>query len=276
MHLFVATRIYKHILAFLHHIYYIVIGTVRGCFMARLGQNWQNHRWGEREEYSWQDNGFRYDYGWLKKIVIATILFLVVYCLHISETTLGTMVDEGIHYTLSTQTDFNYVGEKIASHVPADIDLSVLKKVQTAVSKPVDPLFYMSKPVSGKIISPFGWRIDPISKQEVMHEGVDIEAALGTNIRAVAAGKVKTVTDSAQYGKTLILEHSQDIDTVYGHLGEILVSSGDMISQGQVIGKVGKTGMVSASMLYFEVREQGKAIDPLTRIKGDFPTAEGK
>jgi len=244
--------------------------------MGKVGNKWQNHRWGEREEYSWQDNGLRRDYGWLKKIIVAAIIFILVYCVHLSETPLASMVDEGIHYTLSTHTDFNYVVEELVSHAPATIDLSVLKKVQTAVSRPADPLLYMSKPVPGKIISPFGWRVHPVSKQEMMHEGVDIEATLGTNIRAAAAGKVKTVTDSAQYGKTLILEHSQDVETLYGHLGELLVSPGDVISQGQVIGKVGRTGMVSGPILYFEVREQGKAIDPLTRIKGDFPTVEGK
>lgn len=244
--------------------------------MARLGPKGQNNRWGEREEYSWQDNGPRRDYDWLKKSVIATILFVLVYCLHISETTVGMMADEGIHYTLSTQTDFNYLVDQIANHVPVPIDLSVLKKVQTAVSKPADPLLYMSKPVPGKIISSFGWQVHPVSKQEMLHEGIDIEAVLGTNIRAAAAGKVKTVTDSALYGKTLILEHSQDIDTLYGHLGEILVSPGDAISQGQVIGKVGRTGMINGPTLYFEIRDQGKAVDPLTRLKGDFTTGEGK
>ncbi|MBP2625978.1 MAG: Peptidase [Firmicutes bacterium] len=245
--------------------------------MGRQRNNWNNNRWGDRgNEYSWQGTDYRRNYGWVKKMVVSSIIFAIVYITHISETTLGKMVDEGLHYTLSTQTDFNYVVEQIVSHAPATIDLSVLKKVQTAVSRPADPLLYMSKPVPGKIISPFGWRVHPVSKQEMMHEGVDIEAALGTNIRATAAGKVKTVTESVQYGKTLILEHSKDIDTLYGHLGEILVSPGDVISQGQVIAKVGRTGMVSGPMLYFELREQGKAIDPMTRLKGDFPTVEGK
>ena len=244
--------------------------------MEKLGNKWQNHRWGDREEYSWQDNGPSHKFGWLKKVVVASIVFALVYCSHISGTALGRMVDEGIQYTLSTQTDFNYVVEQIVCHTPPTVDLSVLKRVQTAVTRPANPLLYMSKPVSGKILSPFGWGVQPVSKQEMMHEGIDIEAVLGTNIRASAAGKVKTVTESAQYGKTLILEHSQDIDTLYGHMSEILVSPGDEISQGQVIGKVGKTGMVSGPMLYFEVREQGKAVDPLTRLKGDFPTVEGK
>jgi murein DD-endopeptidase MepM/ murein hydrolase activator NlpD len=109
-----------------------------------------------------------------------------------------------------------------------------------------------------------------------MHEGIDFEAELGANIRAAAPGKVKAVADNAQYGKTLIVEHSQDIDTVYGHMGEILVSQGDLVSQGQVVGKVGKAGPSSAPMLYFEVREQGKAVDPMTRLKADSPSGEGK
>ena len=244
--------------------------------MAKL--KWPNNKWGEqrREEYSWQDTPEQYSYTGLKKIAVATIIFIIVYFIHISGTTLGKKTDEMIHYTLSAQTDLNYVVDQLVSHTPPSIDLSVLKKVQQVVSRPVDPLLYMSKPVSGKVVSPFGWRVHPISKQEMMHEGIDIEAALGTNIRAAATGKVKAIIESAQYGKMIILEHSQDIETGYGHLGEIIVNQGDTISQGQVIGRVGKTGMVSSPILYFELREKGTAIDPETRLKGDFPAVEGK
>ena len=246
--------------------------------MARLGRKLQNIRWGEGrgEEYPWQERNDQNDYSWLKKSAVAAIVFVTVYCFHISETEVGRKVDEGIQYTVSTPTDFTYVIDQVVNRAPTAIDLSVLKKVQMAVSKPADPLLYMSRPVSGKIISPFGWRVHPVSKQEMMHEGIDIEAPLGTNIKAAAPGTVKAVADNAQYGKTLIVEHSQDVDTLYGHLGEILVKQGDIISQGQVIGKVGKTGMVSGPLLYFEVREKGKAINPETRLKGDSPTTEGK
>lgn len=251
---------------------------IGGNFMARLGNRWTNNKWGEprRDEYSWQDTGVGYDYGWLKKLAVATVIFITVYCIHISETTLGRTVDEAIHYTLFVQTDFNYLIEQAISHAPPSIDLSVLKKVQMVVSRPADPLLYMSKPVSGKIVSPFGWRVHPVSKQEMMHEGIDIESILGTNIRATAAGQVKTINESAQYGKMIIIEHNQEVETVYGHLGEINVNPGDMISQGQVIGKVGKTGMTNGAILYFEMREKGTAINPETRLKGDFPIVEGK
>ncbi len=247
-------------------------------YMPKLWNRWKNNRWGDTREndYSWQYAEEESDYGWIKKAAVAGILFAIVYCAHISETALGKVVDDGIRYTLTTQTDVNYVVEQIINHVPPGVDLSMLKKVQTTVSKPADPLLYMHKPVNGKIVVPFGWGIHPVLKQEMMHEGIDIEAPLGSSVRATAAGKVKMITDSAQLGKILIIEHSQDIETLYGHLGDVLVQQGDMISQGQIVAKVGKTGMVTGPILYFEVRENGKPVDPSTRLKGDFPVGEEK
>jgi murein DD-endopeptidase MepM/ murein hydrolase activator NlpD len=145
----------------------------------------------------------------------------------------------------------------------------VLKRVQTTVAKPADPLLYMSKPVEGKLVMQFGWQTHPVLKQEIKYEGIEIEADLGTGVHAAAAGKVKLITDSARFGKMLIIDNGNDIETVYGHLGEILVGQGEMVSQGQVIARVGKTG-INSSTLYFEIREKGISIDPLSRIKGDF------
>lgn len=239
---------------------------------------WSNNHWGERrgEEYYWQDIDGQKNYSWLKKIIIAAVIFTIVYCAHESDTTIGKMIDNEVRYSLAVQTDFDYVMEQIISHAPANLDLSVLKKVQMAVSKPADPLLYMIKPVNGRIITTFGWHVNPISKEESMYEGIDIEATLGSNIKAAADGKVKAITESAQYGKTLIIAHSQDVDTVYGHLGEIIVNQGDLISQGQIIGKVRKTGITSKPVLYFGLRDKGQAIDPVPRLKGDFPIGEGK
>ncbi len=245
--------------------------------MMRLGRKWKSNQWGERsDEYLWQDLQYQHQYGWLKKIVVASIVFSLVYWAHISETGVGYKIDEGIDYIVSTETDWNYITQQLSNRFPPTVDLSVLKKVQSVVSKPADPLLYMMKPVSGKMISPFGWQTDPVTKQGVMHEGIDMEGALGSNIKAAAAGKVKMITESAQYGKIVILEHSQDIETLYGYMGEILVNQDDIVSQGQIIGKVGRSGLTKKASLYFEVREKGTAIDPITRIKGDFPTGEGK
>lgn len=228
---------------------------------------WGHGRWDNKDP--WQH--YREpedDYGWLKRLIAAVLLFALVYGAAVSDTTVGRTVADAVKYTLTTDTDFAYLAEKLAVYAPQNMDVSVLKRVQGTVSKPADPLQYMVKPVEGKLVSPFGWQTHPILKQEMMHEGIDYEAQLGAPVKAALAGRVKTVTDSAQFGKVLIIEHSQDMDTMYGHLSEVLVKQGDTISQGQIVARVGKTGMVNAPTLYFELREKGAAVDPLPRIKG--------
>lgn len=246
---------------------------MRGDMMARLWNRWQNRR-EHREYWAYQDEGI--SYGWLKRSLTAIIIFALIYSAHLSGNIVGSAVDSSVHYLLTTETDWNYIVVKISEYAPKDIDLAVFKKVQTTVSKPADPLMYMTKPVAGKIVADFGWQTHPVLKQEMMHEGIDIEAPMGTNVRVSAPGKVTAVSDSAQHGKMIIVQHGQDIETLYGHLGEVLVKSGDMVSQGQVIGKVGKTGMTNVPLLYFEVRENGKAIDPMSRLKGELQTGERK
>ncbi len=242
--------------------------------MTKLWNKWSSR--GDSRDCLWQYREDEIDYCWLKKTIAAVCIFAIFYGLHITESSLGRAVDDGVHYILTTETDWNYAAEQVIKYTPRNIDSSVLKKVQTAMSKPADPLMYMNKPVNGKILSPFGWRTHPVLKQEMMHDGIDIEAAVGTNVRVTAAGQVKAVTDSAHYGKTLIVEHSKDIETVYGHLSEVLVKEGDTVSQGQVVARTGKSGITNTPMLYFEIRENGKPIDPMTRLKGEFPAEEGK
>lgn len=232
------------------------------------------NRWNNRDNWTSYDDGV--NFGWVKRILAAAIIFALVYTAHISGTVVGTFVDAGIHYALVTETDWNYIADKVNQYAPKELDLAMLRRVQTTVSKPADPLMYMTKPVVGKLIANYGWQTHPILKQETMNEGLIFEAPLGANVKASAQGKVVTITDSAKYGKVVIIEHSQDISTVYGHLGEILVNNGDIVSQGQVIAKVGKTGMTNVPLFYFEVRENGKPIDPLTRLKGDVTADERK
>lgn len=241
--------------------------------MAKQWNNWKN-QWDTKE--SWQYRDEEPDYTWLKRSVIAVVIFAVAYSAHISDSTLGRMTDGGIKYVINTQTDFNYVIDQIANYAPKNMDVSMLRRVQSVVSKPADPLQYMTKPVNGAVLSGFGWRMHPVLKQEMMHEGMEFEAPLGTGVRAAAAGTVKAVSDSAQHGKTLIIEHGQETETVYGHLGEVLVKQGDAVSQGQVVAKSGKSGITVGPMLYFELREKGKAVDPQTRLKGEFPGGGGK
>lgn len=246
--------------------------------MAKLWNKWKNqNRWGETSrDYHWQYGEEEPDYSWLKKTVAAALFFALVYAAHISDSTVGRVVTGAVKYMMTTETDFGYIAEKLAPYAPQGFDAAVLKRVQTTVSKPADPLQYMTKPVDGKVLYPYGWRTHPVLKQEMMNEGIDFEAPLGTAVRVAAPGKVKLVTDSAQLGRTLIVDHGQEIETVYGHLGEVLVKQGDPVSQGQIVARSGKTGMTAGPQLYFELRDKGKSVDPITRLRGEFPAKEGK
>lgn len=213
------------------------------------------------------------DYIWLKKIIAALAIFALVYGAQASNTRVGQEVTGIVRQVLATQTDFVYYTartiEYINRHWPNGADISgipVLKQMQTTISRPADPLRYMTKPVEGQIVAQYGWQGNTAVKQDVFHEGIDIAAPAGASVRAAATGKVKIVTDSVQFGTILIIDHGQNIETIYGHLTDVLVKESDEISQGQVVARVGKTG-AAVSVLYFELRENGKAIDPLSRIK---------
>ncbi len=233
--------------------------------MARQWNNyWGNHRREQRDP--WQQHENEPGYGWLKRTVAAAVIFAVVYAAQVSDTAVGRVVTDAVRYTLTTETDFAYLADKIAGYAPGNMDISVFKRLGGNVTKPADPLQYMARPVDGKVVMPFGWQVHPVLKQEVMQEGVSLEAALGTPVKAAAAGRVKAVADSARHGKVLVVEHGRDIDTLYGHLGEVLVKEGETVSQGQVVARVGKSGMTAAPLLYFEVREKGMAVDPLPRL----------
>jgi len=233
--------------------------------MRNTERNWQSY-------YS-EDTP---DYTWLKKTVAALALFAMIYGAHASNTMIGQQVSGAVRQTLATQTDFAYYAMRTAEYVnnywPNAIniaELPVLKQVQSTISRPADPLLYMTKPVEGQIMTEYGWQNNPVLKQETLHEGIDIAAQAGTSVRAAAPGKVKLITDSAQFGKLLIIEHGQGLETFYGYLADVLVTEGEAVSQGQVVARVGKTG-AAVSVLYFELRENGKAIDPVPRLKSEM------
>ncbi|MBP2653288.1 MAG: Peptidase [Firmicutes bacterium] len=244
--------------------------------MAKYWNSWgRNQHWENKD--LWQQYGeSESNYGWLKKTVIAVVIFVIVYGAQVSDTVVGHGITDGLHRVLTTETDFGYAAALLAKFAPRDVDVAVLKRIKETVTKSADPLLYMTKPVDGKLLKLFGWHTDPVTKGEKMNDGITIEATSGVAVKAAAQGRVKAVTDSAQFGRILIIEHSQDVDTVYGQLGEVLVKTDDMVSQGQIVARVGKPLNSAVAELYFEVREKGKAIDPLNRIKSDTSTTEGK
>lgn len=120
----------------------------------------------------------------------------------------------------------------------------------------------MLMPVQGRIISDFGWRRHPVFADWRYHTGVDIAAAQGTQVRATLSGKVLEVKNDRQLGLYVLLEHQDGLRTRYGHLESSPVSPGDRVTQGQVIGRAGASGVTAGCYLHFEVIREGKAQDP--------------
>jgi murein DD-endopeptidase MepM/ murein hydrolase activator NlpD len=111
-------------------------------------------------------------------------------------------------------------------------------------------------PVSGPVVSPFGWRWGR------MHEGVDIAAGYGTPIAAAASGTVIYAGWMGGYGNLIIVDHGGGIATAYAHQSSFAVGGGT-VAQGQTLGYIGCTGHCYGPHLHFEVRVNGSAVDPL-------------
>lgn len=110
-------------------------------------------------------------------------------------------------------------------------------------------------PVSGEITSVYGYRDDPFTGERKLHKGTDIASDYGTLIKSAAAGVVSFVGyDENGYGNYCTVRHSDGVKTLYGHCSEILVNKGEEVSAGQVIAKVGSSGVSTGNHLHFEIR----------------------
>jgi murein DD-endopeptidase MepM/ murein hydrolase activator NlpD len=99
------------------------------------------------------------------------------------------------------------------------------------------------------------------------HPGIDIAVAMATPVRASGGGVIAGTGEDAEYGKFVLLEHPGGYRTMYGHLSRVVVAPGDRINSGEVLGLSGNSGRSTAPHLHFEVRKDGRSIDPLTLVK---------
>lgn len=116
-------------------------------------------------------------------------------------------------------------------------------------------------PTNGRISSKFGTRWGRL------HAGIDIANSKGTPIYAAASGTVTFSGYSGNYGKMVKISHGNGLETRYAHMSSIAVSKGSSVKKGQLIGYMGSTGNSTGSHLHFEVRVNGKAVNPLNYLK---------
>ena len=118
-------------------------------------------------------------------------------------------------------------------------------------------------PVNGELKSEFGKARHREFAAEVFRNGIDIEAPAGEEIKAVERGKVVFADRLAGYGKMVIVDHGERYYTIYAHLSEILKKNGDGVKRGETLGLVGDSDSFSGAGLYFEMRKDGRSVDPV-------------
>jgi len=123
-------------------------------------------------------------------------------------------------------------------------------------------------PVRGEVVGNFGNEKHPKFGTVTFNSGIDIAAPLGTDVRAVARGRVDFASnDYGTYGQMLILNHGDGYYTLYAHCSAVLVARGQEVESGQVVARVGDTGSLKGSILHFEVRKGRSALNPLEWLR---------
>lgn len=117
-------------------------------------------------------------------------------------------------------------------------------------------------PVRGSVNSEFGRRLSSWSGSEEFHSGIDIGSDRGTLVMAPAPGIVIFSGSNTDYGNTVIIDHGQDVKSLYGHLQKVLVAQGQKVERGQTIALTGNTGKSSGPHLHYEIRVKGHPVNP--------------
>ncbi|MDR2499720.1 MAG: peptidoglycan DD-metalloendopeptidase family protein [Treponema sp.] len=184
---------------------------------------------------------------------------------------------DGIPYTVKKGDSFSKISAAMGVPLPVILDAN---DIQSDILVPGTVLFIPGArmkseelklalgdlfvyPVRGRLTSGFGWRSDPISRNQRYHAAVDIAAPRGAPIKAVMDGKVATVGYNATFGNFIILVHSGGFQSMYAHMSKTSVSKGAYAAQGTKIGEVGSTGYSTGNHLHFSLYKNGRAVNPL-------------
>ena len=154
------------------------------------------------------------------------------------------------------------------------IDLAKNKAEMLASIPAIQPI---SNDNLNRMASGFGMRIDPIYKTKKFHYGMDFSAPIGTPIYATGNGvveKIKRSRSKKDYGNYILINHGYDYQSFYAHLDKVLVSKGQKVNRGDLIGHVGNTGKSTAPHLHYEIRYKKQKINPVNFYHSDLTPEE--
>ena len=120
---------------------------------------------------------------------------------------------------------------------------------------------------NARVTSSFGMRNDPFTKKPKQHKGIDFAGKIGTELSAVAPGRVISVGERSGYGLTVEVDHGQGFSTLYSHLSKVLVSRGDWVRPGTIIGLGGSSGRSTGAHLHYEIKYKGNQFNPAKFVK---------
>jgi murein DD-endopeptidase MepM/ murein hydrolase activator NlpD len=159
---------------------------------------------------------------------------------------------------LSPIDELNLLGDSVKEQTN---NLKALERVMARAGRMLAAL-PTRWPVRGGVNSEFGTRLSPWTQEREFHSGMDIRAERGTPIYAPAAGVVVHAGPAQDYGTTIVLDHGQDIRSLYGHLSKLNVQPGQRVVRGTMIGYTGNTGRSSGPHLHYEILVKGQSVNP--------------
>ncbi|MDD4767479.1 MAG: M23 family metallopeptidase [Desulfotomaculaceae bacterium] len=221
--------------------------------------------WKKPKQYGSNKRGHFY------RVAVVLLILAAFFTIRGTSSPWGVQVRENLKYVLTTEWNYQPVFERVVQYglQLTDADWPFFSSPQPVVSivNTGPAAGSLPLPVSGQVVRNFGMVVDPLDNLERFHGGIDIAAQVGSEVRAVQDGQVKKVGDSRELGKYVLIDHGQGAFTLYGELARAAVSEGQEIKAGQTVGEVGNTGDVSGGSLHFELRENEKLVDPLSRLQ---------
>lgn len=148
---------------------------------------------------------------------------------------------------------------------------NLITVVDSSIPQTIHNVAVQVMPAEGRLSSDFGFRVHPINRGTIFHNGVDIANVRSTPIDAAGAGRVTRVEYGRGYGLTIEIDHGHGWTTRYAHLSAADVKVGDSVGAGTPIGKMGASGSATGNHLHFEVRRYSFAVNPTPYLSAVIP-----
>ncbi|GGE24864.1 M23 family metallopeptidase [Psychroflexus planctonicus] len=178
---------------------------------------------------------------------------------------------------IGTKQKLDQLTKRIVVHSKSLDDVTNLAENKEALLASIPAIQPIRNKDQKRMASGYGMRMDPIYKFRKMHNGMDFSAPTGTPVYATGNAKVKEIkrpNRSGGYGNLIVLDHGFGIETYYAHLDDFNVRRNQKVMRGEIIGYVGDTGKSTAPHLHYEVRRNGRPVNPINYYYNDLNSEE--